>query len=148
VLNVPSIHFSKNPSLSSRILIGVLFIGLFSVYYTFGEGSIFLLPLYFICFTLPVTLVCLAGILLSSVVIIQSINQEKALFGIGILLCGLLAGSMSTFQDSSLDNLLAMIYWSSLPLRFLVFYGIGSGLISLMLWTISDLVDRRQVENL
>lgn len=132
----PRIHFSKNPFLPVKILAIVLpYLAFFKVFFHPSEGWMFLIPLVFLCLLLPMYLLTFVGTALSSVVIVMSVSQKKFLYGLGILLCGVLAGwggtSIRLFRN----------FFGSLG-TLLMFYGVTSGLIALILWAISDL--RRQ----
>jgi hypothetical protein len=105
-----------------------LYLIFFKVFYHPTEGWMFLLPLVWLCFFLPTLLLTLVGTILSSVVIGISITQKKNVYALGIFLCGLLA--IWRGAPDSLDR--------SSPVMLLVFYGMGSGLIALILWVISD----------
>ena len=137
VLNVPSIHFSKNQSLSSEILgFVIFFVGVFKLGFSPNESWMFLWPIVYLCLVSPMFFLGFAGLILSSVVIAKSINQEKNPYATGIFLCGALgcwwAASTKLFTNAF-----------GLPATLLTSYGLVSGFIALLLWVISDLLSSR-----
>ena len=139
--NAPSIHFSKNPFLSSRVLAGFIIFVLFIVNFELGEGWIFLVPLIYLCWVFPLLLVSFAGLVLSSLVIAKSINQGKSLYAVGIFICGLLA----IWRGAGMHF---FIGWLGIPGTLLMSYGMASGFIAIILWVISDISGSRPNENL
>lgn len=127
----PNIKLSKNPRVSTYILVGVFLFRFFVRDFNLGEAGIFLWPLYYICVGFPMILVSFAGIVLSSVVIGKSISQNKPLYAAGILLCGLLATWSGVSTNYFMD-------YFGLPGTLLLSYSAGSGFVALILWVISD----------
>jgi hypothetical protein len=129
----PYIHFSKIPS-TPILMFCILYLIFFRVFFHPTEGWMFLLPLVWLCFFLPTFLLTLAGTILSSVAIGMAINQKKNLYALGIFLGGLLA--IWRGYQNPID----------LPVMLLVYYGMGSGLIALILWAISDFRGQSKID--
>lgn len=128
----PRIQFSRNPFLPIIILIIViLYLVFFKIFFTPSEAWMFLIPLVILCLHFPMLLITLAGTVLSSIVIVESLAQKKSFYGLGILVCGVLAA----WEGTSIR-----LYRNSLgvPGTLLMFYGVTSGLIALILWMISN----------
>ena len=96
-----------------------------------GIGGIVLVPLDLICALFPVLLISFVGIVVSSVVIGKSASQDKPLYSIGVVLCGLWAALKSA-------SVLYLVGLFGSRAAALISYGLGSGIATLALWIISD----------
>jgi hypothetical protein len=135
VTNLPLVQLSNNPPHPFYILGGAILYGRFVYTFNLGEAGIFLWPLYYICVGFPMILISFAGIVLSSVAIAKSISQNKSLYAVEILFCGLIASWQGDSRNFLVD-------YFGLPGTLLMSYGIGSGFAALILWIISDYRDR------
>jgi hypothetical protein len=141
--NFPLLRLSKNPYLSSYILTGVLLLGLIAVLLSatgsdgsililwplaiFGVDGIYLFALLWIAeatIARSFFVIVIASLLFSTIVIVISIKQSKALAAIAVFVAGIL----SIYAIGNRSNL----FW------IIGSYSFGSGFAALVLWVLSD----------
>jgi len=130
---VPIIRFSKPTFLLSYALAGVLLFWMLGSW--LGIVGIFV--------------VGLIGTVFSSMVIIQSIKQQKILAVIIIFMFGLFS-VLSMHQNDEATTMLIIGFFMFpfiTPVLIIVVYGIGAGFASLILWVISDILNRSNDNN-
>jgi len=121
---LPTIRLSKSPDLSLYILAGV-FLLRFLISRLFRiESDVIMGLVWALLMMRGAIMIGVLGIILSSIVILISIKQQKIFTGVGLIVIGLLAVSMDT-----------SLAWAGPDLfRILILYGIASGFAALILW--------------